>query len=289
MRARVDRRLGAAERGRRAEPRAGAPNPKGDATGRVLHEPHDPLCKDAGPGTNVVQSDRRGSSGPKILLATADSALVELVTQGLEDAVCTTVIGCDGAEGIREVDAATISALILDAGSSSPKGLEICGDLRANGVTTPVLAIVDKGDSKHRILALESGADDCLSRPFVLEELLARLHALIRRDKVVNSARTVVGDLVVDSAASTVSRAGRDITLTHREFTLLEALALNAGKVVARAEIQERIWGDGFSSSNTVDVHIRSLRQKIDQGFEPKLIHTVFREGYMLAVTPPSI
>jgi two-component system copper resistance phosphate regulon response regulator CusR len=161
-------------------------------------------------------------------------------------------------------------------------GITLCKALRAARVTTPVLMLTAKDSLNDRVKGLECGADDFLGKPFQFEELHARIRALIRRDKIVKSAKISVADMTVDTAARIVSRAGRRIWLTNREYTLLEALAARIGQVVTRETILTSVWVDEFSTSNTVDVHVRNLRKKVDDGFEPKLIHTVFGIGYVL-------
>ncbi|HWA84530.1 MAG TPA: response regulator transcription factor, partial [Fimbriimonadaceae bacterium] len=167
-------------------------------------------------------------------------------------------------------------------------GVTICQRLRACRISTPILMLTAKDSLGDRVAGLESGADDYLGKPFQFEELLARIRALIRRDKVVRSARIEIADMVVDTAARTVTRQGQEIPLTQREYTLLEALASRNGQVLTRDIIQHTIWVDEFSTSNTVDVHVRNLRKKIDDGHEPKLIHTVFGAGYTLRVDDPN-
>ena len=218
----------------------------------------------------------------RVLLATADKDVASSVRRALKRSDFTPTFTGDGERAVCVAQVGCFAGLILDAVLAVVDGIETCRRLRAAGVTTPILALAEHGDPKERVRALESGADDCICRPLEIEELIARLRALIRRHHVVKSSRLVVADLVVDTAARTVSRGGRYLTLTYREFTLLEALASRQGEALARSEIQEHVWGDGFSSSNTVDVHIRNLRRKIDDGFQLKLIHTVFRRGYML-------
>jgi two-component system copper resistance phosphate regulon response regulator CusR len=148
----------------------------------------------------------------------------------------------------------------------------------------PILMLTARTSLKERVTGLESGADDYLGKPFEFEELLARVRALVRRDKVNRSSRIEIADLVLDTSTRVVTRAGLDIDLTRREYQLLEALVSREGQVLSRETIHLSVWNDEYSTSNTIDVHVRRLRQKIDDGFEPKLIHTVFRLGYVLKV-----
>jgi DNA-binding response OmpR family regulator len=216
-----------------------------------------------------------------ILVAVRDAELRAAVRRNLNAAGYVVQCAKDGAAACDSALRDDHAAIILDADLSVFDAWSICAKLRSSRVTTPVLMLTSAECVRERIAGLECGADDCLEKPFEFEELHARLKALIRRDRVVRSSRIVVDDLVVDCAARTASRAGREVRLAQREFTLLEALALNEGKVVTRTAIQLEVWGDGFSSSNTVDVHVRNLRRKIDNG-EPRLIHTVFGVGYIL-------
>jgi DNA-binding response OmpR family regulator len=217
---------------------------------------------------------------PKVLFVSPDHELAEECRQRLLQAGFAPLCVGDGGEAEPAL-VEDFSAIVLDTQLANPDARSVCAKMRSARVTTPVLMLTSAECVKERIAGLECGADDCLEKPFEFEELRARLKALIRRDRVVRSAKIAIDDLIVDSAARVAVRAGREIRLTQREFTLLEALALNEGKVVSRAVIQSEVWGDGFSSSNTVDVHIRNLRLKIDE-CGSKLIHTVFGVGYVL-------
>jgi len=164
----------------------------------------------------------------------------------------------------------------------SMDGMEICRRLRRSRHNLPILMVTARDTIPERIAGLEAGADDYLVKPFSFDELLARIRALLRRENVVKSGRIEIADLVVDTQARTATRAGREIPLTGREYTLLEALAGHQGQILSRDAIQERVWSDDISVSNTVDVCIKNLRKKIDDGFEDKLIHTVYGLGYVL-------
>jgi two-component system copper resistance phosphate regulon response regulator CusR len=139
-----------------------------------------------------------------------------------------------------------------------------------------------RGSVGDRVRGLETGADDYLPKPFDLAELLARVHALLRRDKIHKTRVIRVADLEIDTLAHKVTRSRREITLTHREYQLLEALAANEGRVLTREVIQERVWMDDESYSNVVDVCIGQLRKKIDADHEVKLVQTIRGTGYTL-------
>jgi DNA-binding response OmpR family regulator len=161
-------------------------------------------------------------------------------------------------------------------------GWTICERLREKRNATPILMLTARDNVRDKVRGLEIGADDYLSKPFNFGELLARVNALIRRDRMHKTKVIIIGDLSIDPGARRVERAGKEISLTEREFTLLEALASHEGQVLTREAIQERVWLDEDSYSNTVDVYIGTLRKKIDAGFDEKLIKTVHGVGYTL-------
>ena len=161
-------------------------------------------------------------------------------------------------------------------------GLEVCKRLRAAS-DVPILMLTAKDAVGDRVLGLETGADDYLTKPFEFRELLARLRALLRRSGELRPAQIVVADLVLDTAAQAVSRAGQNISLTAKEYSLIEFLARNAGRVVGRAEIAEHVWDESFDAfSNLIEVYINRLRRKIDEGAAVPLLHTRRGAGYVL-------
>lgn len=179
-------------------------------------------------------------------------------------------------------------ALILDRMLTDGDGLTFLGDLRAQGLSMPVLVLSALGDVGHRVEGLNCGGDDYLVKPFAIAELVARLEALKRRANPGTSAtRLTAGDLEIDLIANRVWRAGVEVRLQPREFKLLEYLARHAGQVVTRTMLLEAVWGLKFDpQTNVIDVHISRLRQKIEDGFDVPLLHTVRGEGYRLvAVT----
>jgi two-component system copper resistance phosphate regulon response regulator CusR len=168
-------------------------------------------------------------------------------------------------------------------------GFEVCRELRASGSGVPVIMLTARDAVPDRVAGLDSGADDYLTKPFEVAELLARLRALLRRGRTVRPALLTAADLAIDTRAHAVTRAGRRIELTAKEYALLEYLARERGRVLTRAEIAEHVWDENFDPfSNLIDVNINRLRRKIDDGFAPRLIHTRRGEGYMLA-TPEDL
>jgi DNA-binding response OmpR family regulator len=172
--------------------------------------------------------------------------------------------------------------IILDLMLPGMDGWEICQRLRARRNVVPILMLTARDAVDDRVRGLEMGADDYLPKPFAFRELKARVQALLRRDKVHNGRTFRIGDLEIDTGVERVTRAGREIPLTQREYLLLQALATREGQVLTRDMIQQVVWQDEDSYSNTVDVHIWALRKKIDVDPEVKLIHTVHGRGYML-------
>jgi two-component system copper resistance phosphate regulon response regulator CusR len=218
----------------------------------------------------------------KVLVVEDDPEISAALRVGLEKAGFVVDIVRDGERALRVGLSRVSDVIVLDLMLPTMDGVTICRELRAAQVLTPILMLTARNSLNDRVAGLESGADDYLAKPFEFAELLARVRALVRRDKVHKSARIEIEDLVVDTASRVVTRGGREVDLTKREYQLLEALAIRQGQVLSRDTIHSSVWNDEFSTSNTIDVHVRRLRQKIDDGFERKLIHTIFRVGYIL-------
>jgi DNA-binding response OmpR family regulator len=163
-------------------------------------------------------------------------------------------------------------------------GISVCRELRRRGVRTPVLMLTAKDTVDDRVAGLDSGADDYLVKPFAFKELLARLRALARRPATVAGPVLQLADLSLDTVRHEATRAGRPIELTPTEYRLLEVLLRHRNQALSRTMIAEHVWSyDFYSESNVVDVYIRNLRRKLDEGHSPKLIHTVRGVGYKLA------
>lgn len=192
----------------------------------------------------------------------------------------------DGEAGLQLALASDIDVIVLDVMMPRRSGYEMCEALRKAKVNTPILFLTAKDEITDRVKGLELGADDYLVKPFAFEELVARLKALVRRNKVNLSGRIEIADLVIDTENQTVSRGGEAIYLTPREYALLEALARNEGRVLTREVILERVWDNEESLPNTVNFHVTSLRKKVDQNRDLKLIRTVHGFGYTLRTDP---
>jgi two-component system response regulator MprA len=194
-------------------------------------------------------------------------------------------LAADGAEAMRRLAAQPPDAMILDLLMPEIDGLELCRRIRHAGNETPVLVLTARDGVADRVTGLDAGADDYLAKPFALEELLARLRALLRRTGLTDSerARLVFGDLMLDPVAHEVRRGSRRIELTRTEFLLLELFLRNPRQVLTRSLIFDRVWGYDFGpSSNSLEVYVGYLRRKTEAGGESRLIHTVRGVGYVL-------
>jgi two-component system copper resistance phosphate regulon response regulator CusR len=219
---------------------------------------------------------------PHLLLAEDDSAIGKAIKDGLETAGFKVTWVKNGSEVLPMIDQNSYSLLILDLMLPGLDGLEVCVEIRRHRQALPILMVTARDAVADRVDGLNSGADDYMTKPFEFPELLARVRALLRRHHVIKTSVIEIGDLVIDTTQKTVKRGTREILLTPREFTLLEALAQNAGAVLSKEEIAMKVWEDEFTSSNTVEVHVKNLRRKLDDEGETKLIHTLHGMGYSL-------
>ena len=208
----------------------------------------------------------------------------EYVKRGIEVHGIDVDVCSDGVQGLERAQAPKYSMIVLDLGLPSMDGIEVLKRLRQASVETPILVLSARGHASARIEGLKHGADDYLAKPFALAELVARIRAVRRRASAERlSSEMSVGDLVLDTRRRSVSRSGRPVILTPKEFALLEHLMQNEGRVLSRSMITERIWGPAFEiSAHVIAVHINNLRNKVDEGFVQSLIHTITGVGYML-------
>jgi DNA-binding response OmpR family regulator len=219
----------------------------------------------------------------RILLIEDHKPLARALRQALEEEGFAVDTAVDGEEGDFKARSAEYDAIILDLMLPKEDGLSVLTRWRRDGLSTHVLVLTARGSLEDKVKGLDSGADDYMTKPPALEELLARLRALIRRGHAVKDPILRIHDLEIDTASRTVRRADRTIHLTPKEYALLEFLAFHRGKVVSRSMVWEHLYDDeDQSTSNVVDVYIRYLRNKIDKGFDPPLILTRWGEGYLL-------
>jgi heavy metal response regulator len=218
----------------------------------------------------------------RILVIEDERKIASFIKRGLREEGYIVDIALDGDEGYRLTAENDYALIILDIMLPKKDGITLCRQLRNDGIESPVLMLTAKDSVQDKVRGLDSGADDYLTKPFAFEELLARIRALLRKG-VQRSARLQVGDLVLDTAAHKATRSGREIVLTMKEYALLAYLMRNAATVVTRTMIAENIWEIDFDTgTNIIDVYINYLRNKIDSGYEKKLIQTVRGRGYII-------
>jgi DNA-binding response OmpR family regulator len=220
----------------------------------------------------------------RVLLVEDDSGIAHFVAKGLREQSYAVDVSANGEEALYQVAINTYDLVILDVMIPAPNGFAVCKELRRTGHRMPVLMLTARDAVEDRVEGLDCGADDYLTKPFEFRELLARLRALLRRPSALQSPTLSVADLVVDTAGQAVSRGGRFISLTAKEYALVEFLVRNAGRVVGRAEIAEHVWDEEFDPfSNLIEVYVNRVRRKIDtKGFKP-LLHTRRGAGYVLS------
>jgi heavy metal response regulator len=219
----------------------------------------------------------------RILVVEDERRIAAFVKRGLEEECYAVDVAYDGEEALDWAAVVDYDLIVLDVLLPKKDGVQVCRELRLQGQQVPVLMLTARDAVEDRVRGLDSGADDYLVKPFAFQELLARMRALLRRGGEVKSTRLQVGDLVLDTVTHRADRGGRVIELTAREYALLEFLMRHPGQALSRTQIAEHVWNyDFFSTSNVVDVYIRYLRRKIDQGFEIKLIKTVRGVGYKI-------
>lgn len=219
----------------------------------------------------------------KILLVEDEKKIAAFVRKGLEAAGFVVDVSHHGDEGYTLANTRPYDAIILDIMLPGRDGLSILKNLRERKMAVPVILLTARSELNERLEGLNLGADDYLTKPFFIEELIARLHVVTRRAAGTGQSLIRVADLTINLLTREVSRGGRAIELTAREFQLLEHLARAPGRVLSRAQICERVWSYDFDpGTNLVDVYIQRLRKKIDAGDEPKLIETIRGVGYRM-------
>lgn len=216
----------------------------------------------------------------RILVAEDDSRLAGLLEEVLAEAGWDVTLFGDGRSAYAACLEGGHDVALLDWMLPGLDGIEVCRRLREIGVRTPVLMLTAKGQVEDRILGLDAGADDYLAKPFVVDELLARLRALYRRTSLEASPSITIGDLVIDRDARRVTRGGVDIALTTREFDILAFLASRAGRAVSRYDLYDEVWGETDLRSNVIDAALAGLRAKLDRPFGTHTITTLRGAGY---------
>ena len=222
----------------------------------------------------------------RLLFAEDEKDLNDIVTAKLVESGFSVDSCYDGEEAISYLDVVEYDGVILDVMMPKADGYEVLKAIRSRGKNTPVLFLTARDAISERVKGLENGANDYLVKPFSLEELIARVRVMIRTVHGIGENLLRVGDLSMDPAAHRVTRSGKEIKLSAKEFQLLEYMMHNAGTVLSKEKIEDHIWNFNYvGGTNVVEVYISYLRKKIDGNFEKKLIHTVRGIGYMLAET----
>ncbi|HNX82713.1 MAG TPA: response regulator transcription factor [Candidatus Omnitrophota bacterium] len=219
----------------------------------------------------------------RILLVEDEIKMASFIARGLKEEDYVVDVANDGEKALFQAEINPYDLIILDVMLPIKDGITVCRELRSRKISIPILMLTSKDRVRDKVLGLNSGADDYLAKPFAFEELLARISALLRRDKIDKTGIIKIADLEMDQLKHTVTRAGKDIQLTSKEFALLEYLMLNATHVVTRTMISEHVWHEDFDSfTNVIDVYMNFLRNKIDKGHKKQLIHTIHGKGYVL-------
>jgi two-component system copper resistance phosphate regulon response regulator CusR len=218
-----------------------------------------------------------------ILIIEDEKKLVDILKIALKGERYSVEVAYEGEEGLNKAMKNNYSLIILDIMLPKKDGLMICRELRAHQIHTPIIMLTARGTEEDRVLGLDAGADDYLIKPFGLKELFARIRAVLRRKKTTDAEIIKIGDLVMDKKKHEVTRAGKVIALTPKEYKLLDTLLSNKGEAINRQRLISHAWGPEFSEANNeLNVHIKYLRNKIDKGSKKPLIHTVRGVGFVL-------
>ena len=222
-----------------------------------------------------------------ILVIEDEPKVAAFIQEGLEEEQHKTTVVYDGHFGLKMATEQAFDIIIMDILIPYINGLDLCKKIREKGITTPILMLSALGTTDDKVIGLDAGADDYLVKPFEFKELLARIRALCKRapTKEPNLLILYIADLTMDLDKKVVTRNGKSIDLTAKEFLLLEYFLKNKGRVISRSEIAQKVWGISFDTgTNVIDVYVNFLRKKIDKDFETKLIHTIIGMGYTLRI-----
>ncbi len=219
----------------------------------------------------------------RILLIEDEKRLASFILRGLREEHYAVDHAANGEKGFEMAAINPYDLILLDLMLPEKDGLTICQELRKKNILTPILMLTARNSVQDRVMGLNSGADDYLAKPFAFEELLARIQALLRRQRQAKTTKLCVEDLELDQLTHQVRRAGKEIVLTSREYALLEYMMLHTGQIVTRTMISEHVWNESFDTfTNVIDVYVNYVRNKIDKDFDKPLIHTIRGTGYVL-------
>ncbi|MEO6726805.1 MAG: response regulator transcription factor [Blastocatellia bacterium] len=219
----------------------------------------------------------------RVLVIEDEQKMADLIKRGLEEEGMEVETAYDGETGLEAAKSGNHDLIVLDLGLPGRDGLEVARDLRDSGSKTPILILTAQDSTEMKVKGLDTGADDYLTKPFAFAEMLARIRALLRRTHTEDTTKLQVGDLVLNLINRRVSRAGKEVQLTNKEFSLLEYFMRHPDEILSRETLSEKVWDETFDTlTNVIDVYINYLRNKIDRQYEPKLIQTVRGVGYKL-------
>lgn len=217
----------------------------------------------------------------RVLIIEDEKHIADFIKQGLKEEGYSVDVAYDGEKGYFLAGTEEYDAIVLDLMIPKIDGITLCKKLRQDKISTPILMLTAKDSVNDKVTGLDSGADDYLTKPFAFKEFLARIRVLLRKNKSAIYTRLEVDDLVMDILTHKVTRDGKEIILTTKEFSLLEYLMRNTGQAVTRTTISEHVWDINFdTTTNVIDVHIAALRRKIDRTHKKKFIHTIRGRGY---------
>ncbi len=223
----------------------------------------------------------------RILLVEDEFRVAGFIAKGLREQAYAVDVAVDGEQGLYHASVHEYDLVILDVMVPVKDGYQVCRELRAAGFRKPILMLTARDAVDDRVAGLDSGANDYLTKPFDFKELLARLRALLRRSEGLRPQVLRIADLTLNTASHVATRSGRRVSLTAKEYALLEFLVMNEGRVVGREQISQHVWDESFDPlSNVIDVYIKRLRTKLDTGVPRRLIHTRRGEGYILTTIP---
>ncbi|MBK6963059.1 MAG: response regulator transcription factor [Bacteroidales bacterium] len=226
----------------------------------------------------------------RILIVEDHVKMADSISKGLEESGFKTEVAYDGFIGKRLADANEYNLMILDINLPQINGYELCAGIRKKNPNVPIIMLTALGSTEDKLLGFEKGADDYIVKPFEFRELLARIKALLKRSQadIQSHTQLKIADLIIDLDSKSVTRGDKPIELTAKEFSLLEYLVRNKGKVISKADIAEKIWNINFDTgTNVIEVYVNFLRKKIDRNFPVKLIHTQIGMGYILKEAAP--
>lgn len=219
----------------------------------------------------------------RILVAEDDKSLASVIKKSLKEEQYSVDLCFDGEEALNLAEVNSYDLILLDIMLPKKNGFAVCRELRKNSVMAPIMMLTAKSSVEDRVKGLHEGADDYLTKPFALEELLARVQALFRRNQEYKNACLKVGDLTLDPSSREITREGKAITLTGKEYALLEYLMRNKGRVIPHSRILEHVWDMNYDGlSNIVNVYINYLREKIDKDYSEKYIQTIRGVGFKI-------